>query len=183
MPWFAVYTAPFKEASVAGLLKKVAAVEEVFVPQMGGAPGDGAMLFTNYVFVRAALEEAEGAVAVQGVRRLVGPDQHRPSPIAEHDLEVLRELCSADRSPMLGPVPSNGRLARITRGAMAGATGIVKHHRGQTVVLAFTLPILAGAYELELPEDSVEVLEERLEEAATHKPRHRSGKRTRRKRG
>lgn len=77
-----------------------------------------APLFDGYVFVRIALKDRLGVLEVPGVARLVSFNGH-PAPLAESDIEVLREDCRPDiaRShiPICARVTASGSRAALSR--------------------------------------------------------------------
>lgn len=183
--WYAAYTLPGQEWRAREELQD-AGLEERFLPALvhldewmrRGAEGKPPLLFTRYVFFRTAEDPEllpDRVARTQSVLYVAGASPRRPSPVLNHEMAVLRELCSQDRHPELGPMPETGRVARIVQGPLAGAEGVVRRCTKTQIRLAFTMPILAGCYELAVPPEfvvSVGFL-------GTKKPRHRGGRRGR----
>jgi len=201
--WLAAYTEPRKEFHVRDALRETG-VEEVFLPALGmgkrshgrsagreAAKGPGErLLFTRYVFYRIAAPRAgdswdalrEMIGKIEGVQNLVGARDSRPSVVEEGEINLLRSLCSGESRPDLVPLPQRGRKVRIQTGPFAGASGVVVRSNANTTILAFTLPILAGAYEVVVPTSDLTL----LGESSGHekrKTRHRAGRRVKRSGG
>lgn len=192
--WFAVHTAPRKEFVVAQALRDMQ-IGEVFLPVLlcmnppGLSPTASSrkpLLFSHYVFVReekglrAALAEVKKK---PGVRAILGTSTTELSPIPGCEINVLKNLCRGEIPPEWIPIPERGMKARIRRGPMAGATGIVLRRSARSTVLAFSMPILAGAYELVVPTSDLVIQEKkRGSREPGNKPRHRAGRRMKRRR-
>lgn len=190
--WFAIHTVPRRECAVFEGLRAMQ-IGEVFLPVLDSknpavsSPTGSAgrrLLFSHYVFlrdgkgVRPALAELE---KMPGVRTVLGSSPTDPSPISGCEINVLKNLCSGRLPPEWIPNPAPGAKARIRRGPMAGATGIVLRRSGQFTVLAFSMPILAGAYELVVPTSNLAILATKAEAPPPEqKPRHRAGRRMKR---
>ena len=88
---------------------------------------------------------------LEGVRNVLGRPDGETRTVTDGEIGVLRSLCSHKIDPKVVPLPEKGERARIRSGPMAGASGIVLRADGTQTVLAFSLPIMAGAYELTVP--------------------------------
>lgn len=187
--WYAAYTAPGREWFVREQLRELDGLQDVFIPALTKLEAAGKrknrdtdirppLLFSRYLFVRSAKRPEllpELCSPLPDLLYLAGASPRRPSPVFDHEIAVLRELCSQERHPELGPMPENGRVARIVSGPLTGAEGIVTRSTSSGITLVFGMPILAGCYELTVaPELIISV-----GFAGTKKPRHRAGRRGR----
>jgi transcription antitermination factor NusG len=96
-------------------------------------------LFPSYVFVRCALQERFRLLNVSGLVRLVGFGG-LPEPLADEEVEVLRSGSCESLQIRPHPFLTVGRRVRITRGPLAGLSGVLKRQKGTSwVVLSIEL--------------------------------------------
>jgi transcription antitermination factor NusG len=190
--WFAIHTEPRKESVVfQGLLAMQ--IGDAFVPVLKSeararhsptASGRSRLLFSNYVFFRDEIRARQALAEIDkmpGVRNILGSWPTSPSPIPGCEINVLKNLCGGHFPPEWIPAPNRGMKVRIRRGPMTGATGTVLRRSGQCTVLAFSMPILAGAYELVVPTSNLVILEDKQgSREPGKKQRHRAGRRMKR---
>jgi len=87
-------------------------------------------LFPGYVFVRFSLHNRLQVLQVPGVVRLVGFDG-QPEPLAESEIEKLRDRLSGGVNVEPHPYLTVGRRARIRRGPLEGCEGILIRRKGK----------------------------------------------------
>lgn len=164
--WIAILTSSRMEFPVRDEIVNLG-VGETFIPELnghkGGAHQERRLLFSRYIFLKPSTEGASVSSSVKrvnGVCELLGCPSREYRSVSDAEMNVLRSLCSGRVDPQYIALPEAGRQARIRSGAMAGAIGIVQRSDPRETVLAFSLPILAGAYELRIPTMDVIVLDE-----------------------
>jgi transcription antitermination factor NusG len=142
--WYALYTAPCHEKRVAEHLRyreveaylplyrtvhrwRNRCVRQLELP-----------LFSNYLFVRLPWGQRGRALAVPGVRWMVGSER-MPSPLPDFEIESLRAgLDGHNCEPC--PYLVAGERVRIRSGALAGMEGVlVRRKSGLRVVLSLDL--------------------------------------------
>lgn len=105
-------------------------------------------LFPGYVFLRISLSERLRVLQVPGVVHLVGV-RGRLAPIADSEIEALRQICSNARA-MPHPFLTIGKRARVGSGPLAGLEGLVVRRKGSLrFVLSITLIQRSVAVEMD----------------------------------
>jgi transcription termination/antitermination protein NusG len=85
-------------------------------------------LFPGYVFVRSGAQERHRPLQVPGVLRYVGPGA-APSPIADEEIEALRNILVNGKDVGPHPYLSAGQPVRVASGPLAGLCGIVQRSK------------------------------------------------------
>ena len=139
--WFAVYTTPRHEKSVARHFEQRAV--EYYLPlyfsdrkwKDGSRVRLELPLFPGYVFVRIARGERGRVLSVPGTLALVTGTGGEPAILSDELIATLRAgLTQRQAEPH--PLLTTGQRARIRRGALAGMEGVVVRHKsGLRVVL------------------------------------------------
>ena len=133
-PWYAAYTLPRHERTVAQQLglRQVEAYLPLYISARRWA-GRRALvelpLFPGYVFVRASLNERIRVLEHPSVLRLV-TFGGRPAPLPDGEIERLRaalEVGTAEPFPFLLP----GKRIRVKSGPLAGLEGRILRRRGR----------------------------------------------------
>jgi transcription antitermination factor NusG len=153
-PWFAVYTLPNHEKSVARQLDKRGIPHYLPLYQSVCQWKDRKMrlekpLFPGYVFVCPPLQNRLRVVQVPSVIRLVGFGGE-PAVIPEAELATIRTCL--DRNCRMEPhrVLQLGQRARITRGPLTGIEGILLRRKGiSRLVLSVGVIMRAVAVEVD----------------------------------
>ena len=155
--WFAVYTAPRHEKSVARHCE-VRQIE-VFLPLHRSVHrwknrcrvNVDQPLFPNYVFVLLEKHDYRRVLQTPGVLSLVG-SAGEPSPLPTSEIESLR---AGLPQRMFEPYPYlvKGDRVRIQSGALAGMVGVlVRRKNNLRVVLALDLIMQGVAVEIDIDE-------------------------------
>ena len=155
--WFAAYTTPRHEKSVARQLE-VRQVES-FLPlhrfvhrwKNGCRVNVDQPLFPNYVFVFLGRRDYIRVLEIPGVLSIVGSGR-KPSPLPNSDIESLRSGLSL-RNFEPHPYLVVGEKARIKSGPFAGMTGIIVRKKNLfRVVLTLDLIMQSVAVEIDIEE-------------------------------
>jgi transcription antitermination factor NusG len=134
--WYAAYTKSRHEKKVAAHLemKRV----EVFVPLYnathiwnGRRAALQLPLFPGYVFVRISLEDRMRVLEAPGVIHLVG-SAGLPIPLPDAEVDQLRKCLAPELKAEPLPYLRTGDQVRIVDGPLAGWTGMVVRHDGET---------------------------------------------------
>lgn len=153
-PWFAAYTLPNHEKSVARQLNERGIPHYLPLYERVRQWKDRKMrletpLFPGYVFVCPSLQNRLRVVQVPSVIRLVGFGGE-PAAIPEAELATIRTCL--DRNCRMEPhrVLQVGQRARITRGPLTGIEGILLRRKGiSRLVLSVGLIMRAVAVEVD----------------------------------
>lgn len=151
--WFAVYTTPRHEKSVA---RQFAVRQiEAYLPlyrtvrrwKNGSRVSVDRPLFPNYIFVSLQRHEHLRVLQTPGVLSLVGSGR-QPSPLASSEIESLRSgLPFREFEPH--PYLVAGDRVRIHSGALAGMVGVlVRKKKNLRVVLSLNLIMQSVAVEV-----------------------------------
>lgn len=132
--WYAVYTFPRHEKSVADQLKFKAVESFLPVFEKKSQWKDRTArvqlpLFPGYVFVNIPLCHRVRVMELPGVVRLVGFQGH-PEPLPEGEIESLRTFLlfrKAEPHPYL----SAGKRVRVTAGPLTGLEGVILRRKGK----------------------------------------------------
>jgi transcription antitermination factor NusG len=153
--WYAVYTAPRHEKSVARQMDGTGV--DHFLPLYRSVHRwkDRRMevelpLFPGYVFVHVAFENRLQVLRLSGVVHIVCFNG-KPAPLPENEIEALRAGLS--RSGWVEPHPylKIGRRVRVRSGPMAGVIGILVRRKDKfRVVLSVDLIKQAVALEVDV---------------------------------
>lgn len=150
--WYAAYTCARHEKAVARQLD--AREVESFLPLYqavhfwnGRRAEVQVPLFPGYVFLRVSLHERRRVLQVPGVVQLVGV-QGRPTPIADSEIETMRQLCSHPRA-LPHPFLSVGRRARVRSGPLEGLEGLVVRRKG-SLRFVLSVPLIQRSVAVEM---------------------------------
>ncbi len=153
---------------------------DVYLPVVQTKDG-GRLLFSRYVFLRpfvsssSVLREVSTVPAMQSI---LGSRDSGYRSISDREISVLKTLCSRRVDPRFVPLPAREQKARIHSGVFKGYVGTVLKSGPRLTSLAFTLPIMSGAYEIQVATCDVSPLDEAT--GAVKSRRRRGGKRMQR---
>lgn len=160
--WYAVYTYPRHERSVADQLdsKSVEAFLPTFTHQSRWKDRRVELarpLFPGYVFTRIGLGERLKIVSVPSVIRILSFNGRLAS-ISDQEIETIR-LC-VTRGAALEPHPffEVGERVRVHSGAFAGAEGIVIHQKNRCKVL-ISIGLIQQSVALEIDSSQLEYVD------------------------
>ena len=157
--WFAVYTTPRHEKSVARQFE-VRQIE-AFLPlyrslhrwKNGCRVNVDQPLFPNYVFVSLERYEYVRVLQTPGVLSLVGSGRE-PSPLASSEIESLRSgLPLREFEPH--PYLASGDKVRIHSGSLAGMIGVLVRKKNNFRVV-LTLDLIMQSVAVEIGIDEIE---------------------------
>jgi transcription antitermination factor NusG len=127
--WYALYTCPRHEKSVASQLAQRSL--EFYLPVYRSIRrwNDRSRLldmplFPGYVFVHIPLREKLRVLSVNGAVRFVGVGTS-PQALLDEDIEQIRQLLLAGKPMEPYPYMKTGSRVRVTRGPLEGAEGYV----------------------------------------------------------
>lgn len=151
--WYALYTRHQHEKTVAGMLEGKGF--EVFLPLYAAAHRwqDRVKrlllpLFPGYLFIRSAPDRRMHARITPGVIQLVPGD--RPIPIAQAEIEGLRQLEARRSAVQPHPFLKTGDWVRVKNGPLEGIEGILAHWKGgYRLVLSVDLLQQSAAVEID----------------------------------
>jgi len=155
--WFAAYTQPNHEKSVARQMSERAIPHYLPLYESVRQWKDRKMrldrpLFPGYVFVRMPIQNRLKVIQVPSVIRLVGFGGE-PAAIPEAELTAIRTCLDHDCKLQPHPVLQAGQRVRITRGALTGIEGILVRRKGiSRLVLSIGLITRAVAVEVNIAE-------------------------------
>lgn len=151
--WYALYTRHQHEKTVAGMLAGKGF--EVFLPLYAAAhrwqdrvKRLSLPLFPGYVFIRSAFDRRIHARLTPGVIHFVPGD--RPIPIAQGEIDGLRQLGASSSSVQPHPFLKAGDWVRVKGGPLEGLEGILTHWKaGYRLVLSVDLLQQSAAVEID----------------------------------
>jgi transcription antitermination factor NusG len=156
--WYAAYTCPRHEKSVAGQLTGRGV--EFYLPlyETVSRWKDRRVrlslpLFPGYVFVRIPLCERLRVLGVPSVVRLVG-FTGRPAPLPEEEIESLRNGLSTLRAEP-HPFLKAGRRVRIVQGPLQGLEGVLLRRKGR-YRLVISLDLIQRSICVDVDADSLQ---------------------------
>ena len=159
--WYALYTAPRHEKSVADQINRRGI--SCFLPlyrsmrRWKDRRKELAMvLFPGYVFVRVALEDRLQVLQLPGAVRLV-TFNGRPAAMPEQEIELLRSRLSGTDVMEPHPYLRVGRRIRVRRGPLQGLEGIIVRMKDRSR-LVFSIDLIMRSVAVEVDEDDVEFL-------------------------
>ncbi len=132
--WYAVYTFPRHEKTVAAQLriKSVESYLPVFERMNRWKDRMARVqlpLFPSYVFVRIPLRERVKVLESSGVLRFVGFNGH-PTPLPEGEIESLKSYLSFRKAEPF-PYLIAGKRVEVKAGPLAGLEGVVVRRKGR----------------------------------------------------
>jgi transcription antitermination factor NusG len=137
--WYAVWTRSRHEKAVSEQLEQRSV--ETFLPLYetvrqwrNGRHRVQLPLFPGYAFVHIALKDRLEVLKTPGVVRLVGFNG-TPHPLANKDIERLREALTQGVRAEPHPFLTIGRRVRIAAGPLAGCEGVLVRRKGRTRVV------------------------------------------------
>lgn len=151
--WYALYTRHQHEKTVAGMLAGKGF--EVFLPLYAAAhrwqdrvKRLSLPLFPGYVFLRSIPDRRMAARVTPGVIHFVPGD--RPVPIAEAEIDHLRQAGASRASILPHPFLKAGDWVRVRSGPLEGVEGILTHWKGKyRLVLSVELLQQSAAVEID----------------------------------
>jgi transcription antitermination factor NusG len=157
--WYALYTAPRHEKSVALQIEKRGIA--CFLPRYRSVrrwkdrrKELELVLFPSYVFVRMALQNRLQVLQLPGVVRLVSFNG-QPATLPEDEIEVLRNRLSGGRFEP-HPYLRVGRRVRVRSGPMQGLEGIIQR-TSDRCRLIFSVDLIMRSVAVEVDEADVEL--------------------------
>jgi transcription antitermination factor NusG len=158
--WYALYTAPRHEKSVAQQIESHGV--DCFLPRYRSMrrwkdrrKELELVLFPSYVFVRMALKDRLQVLQVPGAVRLV-TFNGQPAALADHEIESLRNRLSGSCRLEPHPYLRAGRRVRVRSGPMQGLEGIVRRTRERCRVI-FSVDLIMRSIAVEVDEADVEL--------------------------
>jgi len=151
--WFAVFTVPQNEKSVARHLQLrdvenfLPTYEEVRTWKNRQRVKVVLPLFPTYIFARFSSAERSKVLGSPGVLRIVG-NSREPIPLPEDEIEFLRsDMCRSRTEPFRDLIV--GQRVRVRSGLMQGIEGVlVRKNSGSRFVITLELINLHAAIEL-----------------------------------
>jgi transcription antitermination factor NusG len=114
--------------------------------------------FSSYLFLRhdSSLQSRSRVLNTFGIHRML-PDNHKPSPIADVEIESLRRALNSNMQCVRCEAPAVGTKVRVKRGVLAGVQGqIVRiNNRSRLVILVSSL---SQAISVEVDVNEVEAI-------------------------
>ncbi|HYA23191.1 MAG TPA: UpxY family transcription antiterminator [Terriglobales bacterium] len=158
--WYALYTCPRHEKSVAEQIERRRF--SCFLPLYRSVrrwkdrrKELELALFPGYVFVCMALEKKLQVLQVPGVVRLVSFNG-RPAALQAGEIEALRERLSANTKIQPHPYLRRGRRVRVRSGPMQGLEGIIVRRKDSCRVV-FSVDLIMRSVSVEVDESDLEV--------------------------
>jgi len=137
--WYAVYTYPRHEKSVADQLKTK--FVEAFLPTYTSRSRwkDRSVeiskpLFPGYVFTRINLEDRIKVVTVPSVVRILSFNG-RPAEVSDQEIESIRLCLEGGAKLEAHPFPEMGECVRVCTGAFEGVEGVVVNSKNKCKVI------------------------------------------------
>jgi transcription antitermination factor NusG len=157
--WYALYTAPRHEKSVADQMNRRGI--SCFLPlyrsmrRWKDRRKELAMvLFPGYVFVHVALQDRLQVLQMPGAVRLV-TFNGRPVTLPEQEIELLRSRLSGTYLMEPHPYLRAGRRIRVRSGPLQGLEGIIVRLKDRCR-LVFSIDLIMRSVAVEVDEDDVE---------------------------
>lgn len=155
--WFAVFTVPQNEKSVARHLQMrdvehfLPTYEELRTWKNHQRVKVVLPLFPTYIFARISHSERAKVLGSPGVLRIVG-NSREPIPLPDGEIEFLRsDLCRSRTEPFRDLIV--GQKVRVRSGLMRGVEGVlVRKNSGARFVITLELINLHAAIELSAQE-------------------------------
>jgi len=158
--WYALYTAPRHEKSVAGQIERRGI--DCFLPLYRSVrrwkdrrKELEMVLFPGYVFVRVAAKKRLHVLQVPGAVRLVTVNG-QPVPLPDAEIESLRHRLSGSRNVEPHPYLRVGRRVRVRSGPLQGLEGIIQRRPDRCRVI-FTIDLIMRSVAVEVDEADVEL--------------------------
>ena len=159
--WYALYTAPRHEKTVARLIEGYGV--DCFLPRYRSVrrwkdrrKELELVLFPSYVFVRMALENRLIVLQLPGAVRLV-TFNGQPAALPDQEIESLRNRLSGDCRIEPHPYLRVGRRVRVRSGPMQGLEGILQRIREHCRVI-FSVDLIMRSIAVEVDEADVELI-------------------------
>lgn len=136
--WYAVYTFPRHEKSVAEQLKLKSVESYLPLYEKLSRWKDRTCLlqlplFPGYVFVHIPLSQRVAVLNLSGVVRIVGFNG-RPAPLPDNEVESLRRYLSRRKAEPCRYL-SAGKRVRINAGPLQGLEGVILRRKGKMRVV------------------------------------------------
>jgi len=159
MNWYALYTAPRHEKSVADQIHRHGI--SCFLPLYRSIrrwkdrrKELALVLFPGYVFVRMALENRVRVLQLPGALRLV-TFNGRPAALPEQEIESLRQRLSGSHLIEPHPYLRVGRRVRVRSGPLEGLEGIIQRRKEHCRII-FSIELIMRSVAVEVDEGEVE---------------------------
>ncbi|MGA9389637.1 MAG: UpxY family transcription antiterminator [Candidatus Sulfotelmatobacter sp.] len=159
MNWYALYTCPRHEKSVAQQIEERSI--SCFLPLYRSVrrwrdrrKELELVLFPGYVFVRLALKDRLRVLQLPSAVRLVSFNS-QPAVLPDAEIEGLRQRLSCAGSVEPHPYLSVGRRVRVCAGPMNGLEGIIVRRKDRCRVV-FSLDLIMRSMAVEVDECDVE---------------------------
>jgi len=159
--WYALYTAPRHEKSVADQINRCGI--SCFLPlyrsirRWKDRRKELAMvLFPGYVFVHVAPQDRLQVLQLPGAVRIITFNGH-PIALPEQEIELLRGRLSSTHLMEPHPYLRVGRRIRVRSGSLQGLEGIIVRKKDRCR-LVFSIDLIMRSVAVEVDEDEVEFL-------------------------
>ncbi len=159
--WYALYTAPRHEKSVAGQIERHGI--SCYLPLYRSVrrwkdrrKELELVLFPGYVFVQIALQDRLRVLQLPGAVRLVARNG-QPSALPECEIETLRDRLAGSGTIEPHPYLRAGRRVRVRRGPMQGLEGIIVRRKDSCRVV-FSMDLIMRSIAVEVDEPDVELV-------------------------
>lgn len=159
MNWYALYTCPRHERSVAHQIEQRSI--DYFLPLYRSVrrwkdrrKELELALFPGYVFVRIALKDRLRVLQIPSAVRLVS-FSGQPAVLPESEIEALRERLTRGSGVEPHPYLCAGRRVRVRGGPMQGLEGVIVRRKDRCR-LVFSLDLIMRSVSVEVDESDVE---------------------------
>ncbi len=157
-PWFAVQVRARSEKLVSSILENkgfenLLPLYSVRRQRSDRVLGVEVPLFPGYLFCRLDLtRRLLPLFTTPGVVRLLGVG-NMPMPVDDSEIDAVRAIIKAGRSPRPWPMPQAGQRVRIEAGPLTGVEGVLVGKRKNSR-LVVTVTLLKRAVSVEVDEDA-----------------------------
>jgi len=159
--WYALYTAPRHEKSVAWQIEQHGI--SCFLPVYRSVrrwkdrrKELDLVLFPGYVFVQIELRDRLQVLRLPGAVRLVS-HQGQPAALREDEIETLRNRLAGAGRIEPHPYLHEGRRVRVRRGPMQGLEGIIVRRKDRCRIV-FSMDLIMRSIAVEVDEPDLELV-------------------------
>jgi transcription antitermination factor NusG len=109
-------------------------------------------MFPNYLFLRHAMDKASYLEVrrARGLVRILGERWDRLGVVPDADVEAIQKVLQACLPVLPYPYLKEGQRVRIMSGPLAGAEGLLMHHRPKKGIVVLSIDLLQRSIAVEI---------------------------------